>query len=206
MRVAFRLLPRLKKVGGVIPTGLLVNDTFTDTDGVFLNAHTPDLAPAGSSWTYNQYTKISGNTVKAVGGYYAGGGIVAGAYNVRVTFSCANSAGSNVGSQDCGVGLRRSGSYSYRVEFNTIGKVFRISEHDGTTFTIRASVSIPTLTAATLYTIVATVQGTTITATLDGANQISYDQATLNPLATTHSLYLYKSNVDYGDNYSIEGL
>lgn len=36
----------LEQVGG----GLLVYDTFTDTDGTLLTAHTPDVAPVSSAW------------------------------------------------------------------------------------------------------------------------------------------------------------
>lgn len=206
----YELIPPLlayqaASVRGTQPlTGVTVTDTFTDTDGVTLKNHTPDVAPEGSSWggysIYDGTGTIGSNTI--LGPAY--GIIDSKAFNVTVTLTCTNS-----GDEYSGIILRGSlnSADSYHVYVSADDDQFVIMRYSGANATKVATKSV-TIDAATAYTIVATANGKTISATLNGGNDISYSSATMNLGSTYHGLRIYSGSGlgDYADNFQIEGL
>lgn len=186
-------------------TGVIVTDTFTDTNGVTLKNHTPDVAPEGSSWggysIYDGVGTIGSNTI--LGPAY--GIIDSKAFNVTVTLTCTNS-----GDEYSGIILRGSlsSSDSYHVYVSADDDQFVIMRYSSGGSATKVATKSVTIDAATAYTIVATANGTTISATLDGGNDISYSSATLNLGSTYHGLRIYSGSGlgDYADNFQIEGL
>ena len=69
--------------------------------------------------------KLNTNHIAAVGGNYASGSIDATAYDVRITFTCVNTAASYSATADFGIVLRK-GTGNWRGSVNTYSKVFRI--------------------------------------------------------------------------------
>ncbi len=203
----WRTLPVFASHASGLSTGLLVSDSFTDTDGTLLSAHPPDLAPLGSVWSSNTAAQITSNQVKAVAANYASASIVSGAYDVEITFTCTNTAGSSNVTMDSGMHLRIADGKYYRLGFNIWAKAIRIWEYDGSAWVSRASsVVTPNPVNTTPYTLVVTAQGSTISIAFESLATASYALATLNQTITRHGLYLYKADTDYGDNYTIEGL
>lgn len=189
-----------------VQSPILVVDLFTDADGTVLSAHTPDKAPAGSIWASNAATKISNNQVKPVGASYASASIETGKSNVKITFTCTNTAGSSNATMDSGMHLRIADGKYFRVGFNVWARAIRIYEYNGA-WVLRASTSItPYPTGTTPYTLVVNALDSTISVTFEDSFTTTYGLATLNQTVTRHGLYLYKSGVDYGDNFSIEAI
>ena len=76
----------------------------------------------------------------------------------------------------------------YGIVVNSHSDKFQIIEKaSGNSYTVLSETSV-TMDSETSYTLVATVSGTTITATLDGANEISYSSASVNSSSTIHGV------------------
>lgn len=170
-----------------------VSDSFTDTTGTDLSAHTvsPTNVPGGS------WTELT-NTWQIAGGVNAGL-ITSGAQNSSASIPCgfadgnlsveADSAATNTAtSGDCGLIVRASDSNNFfKFGVNAQADAFRIVERNGGTNTTRATTSI-TITPGTYYTVTVNLNGQTVTAQLDGANEISYGSAALNETVENHGL------------------
>lgn len=204
----YELIPPLlayqaASVRGTQPlTGVTVTDTFTDTDGVLIAAHTPDTAPEGSSWSSasTYLSIISNKLVKSATAGIVTTYIDARAFDVKITVTCTNNA-SESSTMGSGISLRKDGAYYYNVLFNVFTKLFFITSVS----TVVASTEIATLAADTPYTLVVTASGPTITATLDGGNEISISNATNKLGATYHGITLQSTGA-YADGFQIEGL
>ena len=183
--------------------GIVVYDTFTDTDGTLLSDHTPEIYPAGSSWgggAATNLTIINTNAAcsPALYGTSLGCGIDTGLVNCKITATVkAYYRNANTNYRNSGIRLRcnsaADSSYNdsstwYGVVVNSCSDKFQIIEKaSGNSFTVLSETSV-TMDLATSYTLVATVSGTTITATLDGANEISYSSASVNSSSTIHGV------------------
>lgn len=168
----------------------LVYDTFTDADATSLTAHT--IAPTNTpstSWTERVGTwTISGN--KAVSTFTSNSHATCnpGVADCTITCKAQTSATNGNMAYDVGLVVRWGATTDYfLVGINSQGDLFRISERVSDNPVSRATASV-TIDAGTEYTIVVTLSGTSISATLDGANQISYASATANQTATIHGI------------------
>lgn len=84
-----RLLTLLRRKGD----SALFRDTFTDTDGVRLNAHTPDHNPAGGGWTEHTATwTVSDGKVSRSGSGAAVASVDVGQTEYTVTCDVFNAA------------------------------------------------------------------------------------------------------------------
>jgi hypothetical protein len=153
---------------GVLPN--LVYDIFTDTDGTNLSSHT--IAPTNTisaSWTVNAGTwDINGNRARITATADANATINAGKSNATITgiVNVNNTSSPRVR------GLTVWSAYFVGVVYNS--NIFVIQNAARTNL---ASISF-TCTYGVDYTIQVVCSGTTITATVNGANQISYTGAT----------------------------
>lgn len=170
---------------------IIVEDQFIDIDLTSLHLHSPDVAPGGAAWTELQGDWIiSGNrAINTLAANNARALIDAGvADEIILSASCAHNTGSTSVQRDVGLVIRADLADTwYQVGFNEFSGVFRIVEVNASVFTEVASVSVA-IAPDTFHTIVATVSGQTITATLDGANEISYSNASLNQASTLHGI------------------
>jgi len=101
---------------------------------------------------------------------------------------------------DTGIVARWSDNNNYwLVSHNVEDQEFRIWEKNVGTYTKRASAAVA-LAGGTYYDIEAELDAQTITATLDGGNQISYGSAALNETETIHGMQLQRANADDRNN------
>jgi len=106
---------------------------------------------------------------------------------------------------DAGIVGRWSDSSNYwRIGAHSKDDVFAITERYSATPTIRASASV-TIDTSTFYTIVATFSAKTISATLDGSNNISYGSAALNETKTVFGIFV-RNATDAIDDFKVEAL
>lgn len=185
----------------------LIEDTFTDTTGVSLDAHTilPTNTPP-TSWTeQNGNWEIGSN--KARVNANADNSVATCNPGVADCQISALVADTNVGSdtfaRSTGIVARYSDTSNYwAITINDVGNKFYIYELNAGSSTARASAAVD-IGTGTQYAMVATLSGQTITATLDGANQIQYTSAALNETATVHGMKtrLTTSNID---NFKVE--
>lgn len=183
--------------GAAHPT--LIYDTFTDSDGVALPSHTiaPTNTPA-TSWSAQSGTATISSNRAISSSSPAIYTVNAGQFNVTVSLT-GNLQGPG---GSIGVVLRWTNSSNFWfVRFTGTG--FGIFEVNGGTQTQRASTSV-SLLAGTDYPLVVVASGTSITATVNGGNQISYNNATLNQTVTTHGLRF--SLNDVVDNFRVSAL
>lgn len=166
-----------------------VQDHFTDVNGTALDAHTPDVDVVGGGWSEIIGTNwtIQSNTANTT----AGDGTAAidcGAADINLSCEADSNALSSAAIQSAGLCARLSDSLNFwAIIINDSGNSFRISEKNGGTYTDRASASV-TINGGTLYTLTAQLSGQTITAQIDGGNEISYGSATLNETVTVHGI------------------
>jgi len=175
---------------GLIPSSgsavTLVSDTFTDTGGTNLTAHTPDIRPGSNAWVAVAGTiDIQANKAQgenSANQYYS---IDAGQADVTISADVTPSA-TTAGSW--GISGRISdASNSWDVTVNASAGSFRLYEHNAGVYTIRASAAV-TINNGTAYTLAGQFSGQNVTATINGGNQISYGSATLNQSTTKHGL------------------
>lgn len=187
-------------VGGVV----LILDQFTDADSTSLDAHTiaPTNTPA-TAWTEQTGNwQITGNqacvAVAALNGLATCNPGVA---DCALSASVKVTAGATT-SRDAGIAARYSNTSNYwTIGINATDGAFRITERNGGTDSVRATVSL-TISASAEYTIAVTLSGATISATLDGANPISYASATLNQTSTIHGIRA-RATTDRVDNFRV---
>ena len=183
--------------------GIVVYDTFTDTDAVLLSNHTPEICPSGSTWGGGAATNLTIITTNAACSpdWYStsmGCGIDTGLVNCKITATVkAYGYNSNFNYRNSGIRVRcnsaadseiSDSSTWYGIVVNSHSDKFQIIEKaSGNSYTVLSETSV-TMDSETSYTLVATVSGTTITATLDGANEISYSSASVNSSSTIHGV------------------
>jgi hypothetical protein len=175
----------------------LLFDTFTDANGTALPAHTMDVGGTWSVDVAGTYT-VQGNRANFVNS--TGGNLAwadAGQADVTLT------AVVNISSAYGGVVLRFSDANNYWLVFldNPDG-AFQLYEKNAGSFTQRASLNT-TISTNTDHTLSVTAGAATITATLDGASQISYGSATDNQTATKCGLYDQGSSGCQWDNFKV---
>lgn len=182
----------LTNSGGAAAPVTLILDQFTDTNGTAIGSHTiaPTNVPA-TSWTAQVGTfQIQSNSVQNIGGAANGHCTLdAGVANCTLSgdVTCPDQAtGVN---QDTGLVGRWSNASNYwRVGINEQDDLFRIVERAATVNTSRASASV-TFGVGSTGAIRASFLAQSITATVDGANEISYGSAALNESATVHGVF-----------------
>jgi hypothetical protein len=197
--------------------GVIVHDTFTDTDNTMLSSHTPEVCPSGSTWgggTTTTKILIISNELVGTNGSLTGGhcGIETGVADCIVTATIkAHSVSGGTGGYQWrlpGIKVRcntaaYSTSYSDTQSYYLIcidsylDKFYILEKASGNTWTAQASASV-SIDYTSAYVIKATLSGSTITATLNGANEISYASATSNQTSTIHGVHPSRdSDTDY---------
>lgn len=165
--------------------GDLLLDNITDTDGVFLTAHTPDTRIGVTAWgkaanPRDDSIKIVSN--RGVHQFVNGSNstlhvIQSGAANCTGTLNFISAAAPPAQLQ-VGLGLRftdtNNGWVCY-INQGDGGDEIRLTEITTGTQTVRATAAL-TLSTNTAYSLVVTVSGTTITATI-GATSVSYSSS-----------------------------
>jgi len=173
-----KIAPQFKKSG----LATLFYDTFTDTDGVSLPSHTPDINLPGNPWVNYRgpYTCQSNKALTTQSGGYSA--VDVGLADVIISALVATPNDNKVG-----IFPRYAASNSsWVVCIEEDSDKFRIYEYSGV-FTLRAETDVA-LTAWTQYTMVVTCNGSTISGTIDGANEIAYASATRNQSSTIHGI------------------
>jgi hypothetical protein len=176
---------------------LLLKDSFVDTNGTGLASHTMDVGPG---WTVNDggWT-IQGNkaAVQTVSGYgtavsQSGQSNVTG--NVTVNLS-ANSR--------MGFAARVSDDSDFwRVVVSVNAGALEILEVVSGVQTVRASSSL-TISQGVNYALQAQFAGQTVTATVNGGNQISYNSAASNQSVTKHGLTAGANSNGTASNFQV---
>lgn len=163
-----------------LSTWTAISDTFTDTNGVSLDAHASDRNDPGTAWVESAGVwDIQSNQANVVSG--TGARIAQKESNLPdciVSADCTRAGGA------AGLVCRFTDTSNFWL-IEVTGTVFRIRENNAGTLTVRASVALTTGVGVT-RAISVTLNGSTITATADGANEISYASATHNQTATKH--------------------
>lgn len=172
------------------PPAALLLDRFTDTNGVDLAVHTMDI---GSGWTILTGAVLiqsnKGDSSSTTDNTFARA--VADAGQADVTLTCdVTTLGVGAGDGGSGVILRATDNnnlWYLDVVPGTGGSgQFRLVERNSGTDTVRAS-STPDIINATAYAFAAVLSGTTMTATLDGSNSITFSSS-FNATATKFGL------------------
>ena len=182
---------------------IVVQDTFTDTNGTSLDAHTPDVVVSGG-WTEQAGNwQITSNKAVISSSTIARATIESGEADCVIAVTVTSNTGTDDPSRDSAIIGRYSDLNNlWLVGVNSQGDIFRLVERNASTFTTRASASV-TINTATAYALEATFNGANIDATLDGGNDISYGSATLNQTATIHGIAVRTVN-DTVDDFSVD--
>jgi hypothetical protein len=194
--------------GGSVAVGktTIIEDIFTDTAATSLNLHTitPTNTPA-TAWTEAIGDwKIGTNKAATVTNTdYSIATVDAGIANVTISVDAiSNSVVTNELSRAAGIILRYTNASNYwAVVINPNTDHFMIIEKNNGTETVRAQATV-TLEVATSYALSCTASGQSITATLDGANDISYNSAALNETVTVHGIKA-RYTTDSIDNFKV---
>ena len=156
--------------GSAAIDGLLVEDTFTDSDGTLLSAHTPDTDNIGTGWQNATAVSITSNelvadTTQDESPYFDLTGYSSKIVRITKGASVATYLGVNVRWQDAS-NLVQGGDVP-----ESAGSAPRIFTKEAGTYTLRASGSTKTWT-----TLWVADDGSTITVGVDGAStaEISY--------------------------------
>ncbi len=172
----------------------LVLDHFTDADSTSLDAHTPDTRPGSNAWVEALGNwQITGNkAVLAALQGWAQAHINSGQANCTVSVNAKSTTAAAGMGKDVGLLVRwaSNGTYNdwWSIGVSAADDRFRIIEvNDGVSQTERAGAAVM-IDTATVYAISATLSGSTITATVDGGNQISYASASMNQTSTIHGI------------------
>lgn len=173
----------------------ILEDTFTDTDTTALSSHTPDIDTAGGA-----YANVAGSpTIQSNKAQSNGSGDlfsknigIDGSYSLSVEFTPQTSLVTHRG-----VCLRIAGSTSYVViGHGNGGSTFIIGYRTGGGLTVVTSTAV-SFSLGTTYTIAFTIDAASgITATLDGANQISGTAAVLTGNNNVGGLFSTNSTFD----------
>lgn len=198
------LVPSLRQAA---PQGPIILDNFSDTEGVSLPDHTPDLAPSGSAWN-NGNLGISGNQVHYLSSATRQIAVIqAGVADGCITLRCCydrNGSSSTTSEYRSGIIARYTG----------IGNFWRIAFHPFSNFGIyevnaglavgRASTSFSS-DDGVFHTVSVLLNGTSIQGEIDGEHTITYNQASFNQTATFHGLMIgYSGAVPAADDFRVE--
>lgn len=191
--------------GGAAASPLLILDQFTDTNGTEITSHTiaPTNVPA-ASWASDGdaiSVDIQSNKAKMEGSATTNVLKVIPCAQADVTISGDVTIIANASRQ--GLALRESNSTNFwKVCVRQTSNLFELVEFNANTNTVRASTSV-TLTAGVSYALAAVAAGASISATLDGANGISYGSATFNQTATRHGIFSGTALGVQWDNFQV---
>ena len=155
--------------------GPLIWDTNTDANGTAMTAHTPDINTPGNAYLARASYQIQGNRVQDVAGGATECIINTGITDYTVTGKVileATNSGEPRGLIVRGDDFPSVGYNKVRVGLVWSGNQFYIKEYN----TVVASTAF-TVTPGVQYTIKAICSGTSIIATVNGGNQISYNTA-----------------------------
>ncbi|HEV3446255.1 MAG TPA: hypothetical protein VG099_16550 [Gemmataceae bacterium] len=175
---------------------MLINDTFTDTNGTNLTAHTPDIK-VSTGWVANTGTiTIQNNQANSTQNfpYYS---IETGQSNVTI-----QAIVTPAGSAACGLSGRVSNATnSWDIDIQVIGGnvTLTIQEQAAGVFTVRATTTFTDPGAP--RTVQGVFSGANVSATVNGGNQIAYGSASSNQTVTKHGI-----NMGTGwniDNYQV---
>ena len=163
------------------PAGPIIYDTFTDTDGVSLDAHTPDTNSPGNPWVeLNGVWEISSNRVI----FNAAPNWSQAVIDAEMADLTVEAVCRLTGTYGGGLIVRLSDDNNFwllQIDNNSDTLILYEINGGGATNRAQAAVSIAINTD---YAVKMTTSGTTITAWLDGANEISYNSATFNQTST----------------------
>jgi hypothetical protein len=170
--------------------GLLFHDSFTDTEGTLLSAHTPDLNRKGNSWDAHATTEISGNALYLQGSANAVVDVEESDLTIETVWK---SHGSRI---DLGICARETDvDNCWLIVVDTLtNDKFYIIERNGASNTTRASIDI-SFNANDDLTFKAVLNGSTIKAYIQdessNAYALIYSSATFQQTATAHGIYAY---------------
>ena len=181
-------------VGASGPTTLL-SDTFTDTNGVSLDAHMMDV---GAGWTLVAAAVVEVQSNRAEVQNSNEGIAHADAGQADVTMTATINLGT---SGTTGLSARLLNQQNYWLIGISTSNAFSIFERSGGTYTSRAS-SAPSISAGVDYAMSAVTLGSTISATLDGGNDINYASASFLQAETDFGLSLRSIN-DKADTFLV---
>jgi hypothetical protein len=152
----------------------LVYDTFDGADSTALSAHTPDITPGGGWTDAGGVWSISGNKIvhsaSDCSATRCSAYIDSGVYNLRSEVQVTLLAGS-LGAEPHLFFRVNDNSNRWLAQIDTQSGVFVIKSQEAATVTLRASIAASGLTGT--HTISVTTNGTSTTALLDGASQIT---------------------------------
>ncbi|MEA3438869.1 MAG: LamG domain-containing protein [Chloroflexota bacterium] len=187
---------------------IYVYDTFTDVEDTLLSNHTPDTDLEGGGWVNIAYSlnyKIKSSRAQGVNAAQANHGLVDSGVSECVVEAVVNKSGASVDAffHYAGIFARYTDNNNYwKIGIHDGANKFVIWENNAGVKTMRATKSV---TISGEHTIQVTLNGQTITATLDGGDEISYSSASLNETATKHGI-CERHNGDYIDNFKVEAL
>lgn len=178
--------------------GILLQDTFTDTNGTDLTAHTMDVGPG---WTAGAGAlTISTNRATAVSlasFYWADCGQVDYTLTVDLTTSASGT------SQLSGIVRVTDANNLWMVDIDTSAGAFQLFQRTAGTYTQRAGASV-SLANNTTYALAVTTSGDTISATLDGGSGISYGSASQGNSSTLCGIGNSYTTNQYWDNFEVQ--
>jgi pectate lyase len=176
---------------------LLIQDTFTAVNGTTLPGHAPDVNTPGNAWVVQSGAgNIQNNKAQCSTGVWVAT-IDSGQANVTVTADIVLS----VAGSDDGPVVRFQDANNYWFADASGSNNFILYEKTGGSFVQRASTTV-TVSTGTTYTVQVQASGTTITATINGGNPISYGSATDFQTATKHGIKLDNAT-DTADNFKV---
>ena len=170
---------------------VLVYDTFTDTNGTALDAHTPDIDRSGSGWTEQHFSFdiTSNKATMDVGGDTQPQGLASIPTTAAdVVIETVAQTSDNGSSSAFGIALRYSDNNNYwLLDVVPVSDTARMFEVNGGSYTSRGT-SSPTIDINTDYTLKAIASDQTIIFTVDGGDTVTYTSASHNESQTTHGI------------------
>jgi len=192
--------------GGAAASGPLVQDTFTDTNGTLLTAHTPDVDTVGGGWVSwgnggsidiqsNKASTIGGGSNPNFGSHY----IDAGAADVDITSTYAVDA-----SNDLGILVRYQDANNFwLLNLSGFSDALQISERNSGSWYGRASKSV-TVTAGQAYLMRGKASGNVYELWRDGTDYQTYtDAGNFNIDKTKHGIWGGSASNLTADDYEI---
>lgn len=196
------------------PSATVFLDTFTDTNGTFLAAHTPDTDTVGGGWVgivslsdaqagddtidiqTNQARQEDTAFARAV---YASVGTA----NFDVTIDWTNGGTASALVQ---ILFRYTDLSNYwQFGMRQTSAFYAIREVNSGTITSRASGTTP-VTGSGTYSMRLVANGTSLTGTVDGANTLSYGSATFNQTVQTAGFLLSGDTNARVDNFQVDSV
>jgi sucrose-6-phosphate hydrolase SacC (GH32 family) len=198
--------------GGVGAGSVLIEDTFTDTNGTSISSHTPDTVVSDTTYTEvatfssGPAIEINSNRAQAsTGGATRTGFAVidAGTSDCIVQAEVnKNSTPTNFGG--CGIAFRSNGSTAYTVEL--ISDNLRLRRWTGSSSVDVSTESFP-FSLTTTYTIKAVLDGSSIEVYVDDTLYISTTDSTYS--GTQHGISCTSDNSgneSWADNFFVSSL